>query len=77
MREPIDKLTRKGSDPLEIGRTYRVELDDCCVEGEFTSQLTRIIYESEDDDYPEIEFANGVKLTTFWGAKFQAVEERK
>jgi hypothetical protein len=51
----------------EIGVTYKVTFDDCCVKGSFTSALTAKNYVP---DPPETEpflesvtFANGVTLT--------------
>ncbi len=47
---------------LEPGKTYRVALDDCCVEGHFTSRLDAVAF---DEGYLDsLAFANGVVLTT-------------
>jgi hypothetical protein len=41
---------------MEIGKTYLVTIDDCCVWGEFTSKLIDI---NEDENYI---FENGVRI---------------
>lgn len=58
---------------LRVGTTYRVELNDCCIEGMFTSRLQTMIWEDAiTDPYPEmLEFRNGVVLTNFSQCIFQ------
>ncbi len=44
----------------EVGRVYRVRLDDCCVQGEFFARLM-------DDTDDTFAFDNGVVLTVTSG----------
>lgn len=44
---------------LTVGKRYRVEFRDCCVNGELTGELQEIIDESDephDDDYYSVTF---------------------
>lgn len=46
---------------MEIGKTYKVEIEDCCVWGDFTSKLIEI--EVDEDGEPTLySFENGVKI---------------
>ena len=47
---------------MEIGKTYRVKINDCCVKGEFTSKLISAKVDVEEDE-TEMKFENGVVLT--------------
>jgi len=46
----------------EIGKTYRVQATDCCVNVHFTARLISVIYDADDVklEYPEYAFHNGV-----------------
>jgi hypothetical protein len=56
-------------DELQVGKTYEVILQDCCIEGNFTSKLIKI------DEEDRIYFENGVELnSTRWGCSFEEVE---
>lgn len=56
---------------LIVGRTYRVKIDDCCVEAWFTSELISI---SEYDGYScDAVFANGVKFATAGKVEFEEI----
>lgn len=65
------------AEDAEVGTTYKVTLQDCCIEGTFTSELTAKNYVP---DLPEpqpflesVTFANGVTLTEFSGASLDPV----
>lgn len=45
----------------EIGKTYRVEARDCCVDVTFTSKLVKVVQLDADSD-PEFTFENGVEI---------------
>ena len=46
---------------MEVGKTYEVKIQDCCVWGSFTSKLIHI--ELDEDGEPEIYvFDNGVRI---------------
>jgi hypothetical protein len=69
---------------LVIGKTYKVSIDDCCVEGEFTSKLVEVFsYDDDENIIPvtEIEygvaliFENGVKLVAMNGVSLKELEE--
>lgn len=49
----------RSFEELEVGVTYLVEFQDCCVEGSFVSQL-----KAKDDEHDQRETAweNGVKI---------------
>lgn len=68
-------LVRAGD--LEPGRTYRVEFDDCCVKGSFTSELAEIVPDERDaGDYPdELRWVNGVVLEEFGQAEFWSTDD--
>jgi hypothetical protein len=65
---------------LVIGKTYKVNIEDCCVEGEFTSKLVEA-YEYDDDenkvpvtikDYnTNLIFENGVRLVAMNGVELK------
>jgi hypothetical protein len=52
----------------DIGKTFSVKAEDCCVTIEFTSKLVEI-RDSEDGSVKndEIVFENGVKMGCSWG----------
>lgn len=61
---------------LTIGSIYRVNFDDCCVRGNFTSRLTEAKDENDDGEMydtdklkygVELKFENDVNLTA-WDA---------
>lgn len=52
----------------EVGKTYRVECEDCCVTAYFTATLLRIDAEGED-----LVFDNGVTLGTYNACTFAEV----
>lgn len=58
----------------EVGKTYRVVLDDCCIQGEFTSRLDVIQFD-EDGELDFYRFANGVELTMINAVQFFGVDE--
>lgn len=51
--------------PIEVGKRYRVDLQDCCVEAQFTAT----VIELEDEGYARgrMLFDNGVRLD-YWSA---------
>jgi hypothetical protein len=62
---------------LREGQTYRVEMTDCCVGGEFTSELVTMKYDEDDTEheFPDLIFKNGVTLTTFNQVTFEIPDE--
>jgi hypothetical protein len=65
---------------FQTGKTYRVKLRDCCIEGEFTARLAAIVIHPDPDDpqddgmeYCDLVFTNGVTLTQHWGCRFEEV----
>lgn len=67
---------------LVIGKTYLVDINDCCVEGEFTSTLIKALGYDDDDNLVDVteldygtflEFKNGVKLRAMNGVSITAV----
>jgi hypothetical protein len=76
----------KGTEPIiKVGTRYRVEIDDCCVEGVFTAAITQIVRRLENDDLlhvvettdmdsvDQINFDNGVIFTNCDALKFAEV----
>lgn len=74
---------------IAVGKTYKVNIKDCCVEGEFTSKLTKaLVYdegsnsdvlldveELDESNYgAELYFENGVKLVQQSGVSLTEVE---
>ncbi len=60
---------------MVVGKTYRVEMSDCCVEGTFTSRLVRLDLDKDDPYYvDEAEFENGVVFTGTMGVTGEEVE---
>lgn len=72
---------------IEIGRTYLVEIDDCCVKGEFTSKLLKAQMYTEDENHNDVPypvtkieygteafFENGVRLELMNGTTLTEVE---
>lgn len=58
----------------KIGSTYKVQIDDCCVKGDFTSKLVGTIIEEEDpEEVTGLIFENGVTLTLIWGTSFTEI----
>lgn len=53
------------------GRRYRVQMQDCCVEGEFTAVLAELV--GDDFGPDEMKFDNGVVLTQIGGVAFEEV----
>lgn len=54
-----------AEDALVVGRIYRVEWDDCCAAGWFTSELVAIKGGTDVDGSEfatDYQFANGVRL---------------
>lgn len=51
---------------LVVGRLYRVEMDDCCVQGWFTSRLTEVVRDEEGDPW-ELRFEHG-GIGPAWGS---------
>lgn len=67
---------------IEVGKTYRVMISDCCVEGDFVSVLTKAQrYDDNEQPYPvntneygtEAFFANGVRLELMNGVSLEEV----
>jgi hypothetical protein len=65
---------------LEQGKTYKVEIEDCCARGSFTSKLIK----AEDDDGNDTKimdygtkliFENGVMLINMSGVTLKDPEE--
>lgn len=57
---------------VQQGRKYRVQFQDCCVEGEFTAVLAEV--KGTDFGPDRMEFDNGVVLTQISGVDFEEVE---
>lgn len=67
---------------LQVGKTYVVELSDCCIIGGFTSKLLSIEVDEDCktkgyDSYSgaTLTFENGVYLDTFGGCSFDEVTQ--
>lgn len=73
---------------IKVGKTFKVVIDDCCVEGEFTSKLIKALAcddDSVNDELLEVEelsesnygaelyFENGVRLTKQGGVTLTEV----
>lgn len=59
---------------IEVGRTYAVTLNDCCIEGAFVATLVSMreeFGEDEDTEFPQLTFSNGVTLTNWSQAVFE------
>ena len=60
-------------DKLEVGKVYKVTVEDCCVELEFTSRFKEWVEHRPDDGSPEdcveyyVLFDNGVLITLGYG----------
>lgn len=59
---------------LTVGTRYKVDLGDCCIEGEFVAVL---IEKAEDVDYwsGRLVFDNGVTLDTHGAVSFEEAPE--
>ena len=53
---------------LEVGTVYKVVMDDCCVTGSFISKLKA---KTNEGEYSELWFDNGVYLGNSWACKFE------
>ena len=77
-----------NTEKLYIGRVYKVYLEDCCIEGGFTSMLTEIRVPIDEDweefkivscgdidadDGMELRFSNGVYLKHWYGCIIEEV----
>lgn len=69
---------------IKVGKTYKVEIYDCCVRGDFTSKLLKAqMYDDDDNPYPvntneygtEAFFENGVRLELMNGVSLTEVNE--
>ena len=61
-------MTDEEAKKLAIGRKYLVELEDCCIAGEFEATLVDLVYyEWPEDLLRFIDFGNGVRLSTWNG----------
>lgn len=61
-------LRSQEGNQVEVGRQYTVVIRDCCVEGEFTSTVSKIETDPEEADFVDaVSFANGVRLTNMMG----------
>lgn len=72
---------------IEIGKEYKVEIYDCCVEAKFESELNAVYVEEEEDDVGEwiekgefeleygtiLKFKNGVEITCMNGVELKEV----
>lgn len=63
-----------GSVEYNTGIKYLVMFDDCCVEGDFKSKLSKILVDNEQDEYPQLVFENGIFLDNFLGCRLEAME---
>lgn len=72
MREHVtpDMAQMQSVYSLEVGKVYLVQMDDCCVVGDFYGRVVDLI-----SDDGEVLFNNGVQLTTCYGVKFFEVED--
>lgn len=68
---------------IEIGKTYKVEIDDCCVNGRFTSKLTKVQISGDNDVLQstdqmqwgvKLNFENGVELTNEGGVALEEID---
>lgn len=55
---------------LEVGKVYKVYMNDCCVVGSFTAKLIEKIDEDIDS---KLWFENGVYLACIGGCEFREV----
>lgn len=55
----------------KAGTKYTVEIDDCCVKGNFTATL---LHDADSEKYDELQFDNGVVLTSHWGCILKEVK---
>lgn len=69
---------------LDIGKSYKIEISDCCVVGEFTSKLVRVrAYDDYNNlvdvyelDYGvELFFENGVRIEARGGVELHEHQE--
>lgn len=69
---------------IEIGKLYEVDIDDCCVRGNFTSKLIEAKDYNDDEELwdvtvleygTELKFENGVNLTAWNGVSLTLVED--
>ena len=60
---------------LEVGKTYLVNIEDCCVSGDFTSKLKEKKIDKWYEEYGTITFENSVFLDTFWGCVITEAKE--
>lgn len=65
-------------DTPEIGKTYKVEANDCCVDVMFVATLNAIIPryppdEEGDDPYQNYIFSNGVTISK-WGVSYEEIK---
>lgn len=51
---------------IEVSKTYKVKLDDCCIQGYFTSKLIKIVEPKDEYSDREWHFENGVVITTMY-----------
>lgn len=58
---------------LKEGNTYKVELNDCCIEGGFVSKL-EVVRRDEDNDIEFVRFSNGVELTNTLGVAMEEIK---
>lgn len=70
---------------IVVGKEYKVEIEDCCVVGEFTSKLVKAqMYDDDNNPYPasedeygtELFFENGVRLEKMGGVTLIEVESK-
>lgn len=63
----MDEPWLKGRD-LVIGTIYDVDIEDCCIQAQFTSRLVSITSYDDENDYPTLLFENGVTMDGYLGA---------
>lgn len=57
---------------MKVGTPYKVEMLDCCINGEFTSMLVKAL--RTDDGYvDQLTFENGVVFGLFMQCTFEEV----
>jgi len=73
-------LTSLKHKELIVGKTYHVQLEDCCIVGEFTAEFLELIVDEDDSlsqqerlDYAGTKWSNGVELTTDTQVYYQEV----
>ncbi len=82
MHKAVDNPVDAGAKEhlLQVGKTYVVTMDDCCIEGTFMAKLTVLSWDSDGPDdihnIEEMRFNNGIVLTRAVGCVFEKIEKK-